>query len=156
MKNIHISEVISRKELSILNENDSLNTYLNLDKQEAQDHYILNDFNILTGIINEKAVLQFISPMLCLIDQQKGNNLMKGLKEIPVSSIANKSFTALNINDNLSDILVLFAQTTEKTLPVVDELGQLSGNVTIQSVLNRLSFDAEISDLFREKTLQVI
>lgn len=156
MKDIHISEVINRKKLSTLNENDSLNTYLNLEKKEAKDHYILNDQNILTGIINEKAVLQFISPMLFLLDQQKGNQLMKEIKDIPVSSIANKSFTALNIDDNLSEILILFAQTTEKTLPVVDEKGQLSGNVKIQNVLKRLTFNEECSDLFREKILQVI
>lgn len=156
MKDINISEIISRKELPILNENDSLNTYLYMAKQQTNDHYILNNQNILTGIINENVVLQFISPMLLLLDQQKGKHFMNELKNIPVSRIANKDFTTLDLDDKLSDILVLFAQTSEKTLPVVDKNGKFTGNVSVENVLNRLTFNSTYSDLFRENILQAI
>jgi predicted transcriptional regulator len=156
MKNTHISEIISQNKLTILSDQDTLNTFLSLDKKNSANCYVVNNQNVLKGVVNEKTVLQFISPMLPLLDQQNNSSFMKKLGNVPLSSLINKSFKTLTMKNSLSDVLQDLTNTSQDALAVVNGEGKLMGEVTINSVLNSLGSKNMFQENKRENVLQAV
>jgi Mg/Co/Ni transporter MgtE len=153
-KQIH--EMMSREKLNCLSESDSLHSFLSRKEKKTANCYIVDHQNTLKGILSEKTVLQFIAPMLPLLDEQHTISLMEKLKSIPLSDLIDQNFKALSLTNTLSEILQDLTTSSHEALAVVDSHGRLLGEVTISSLLAFLNSKNSCVEKSRSKFLKVV
>lgn len=154
MLNTNISEIMNQENLCTFAADDTVNTFLS--SVHKNNSYLVDSQNNLTGVINEQNYLQFLSPMLPLLERETSDVFMERLGDVPVSAIAEKNYAALNRNSTLSETIQELVQAKQPALPVVDEHGKLIGEVTYNSVISLLGSNDKGRSSYADKNLRVV
>jgi len=143
MNNTYISEIMSREKLPVLKDSETLNAFFNMGTRSRSNCYIVNRDNILQGMIDDRAVLEYTAPLMAIVDRKNSRNLMERIRNIPLSDIAVKPGRTLNLESTLHEVLQHLHVESRSALPVLDDRGTLLGEITITSVFQKLDSDEE-------------
>lgn len=136
MKNTHISEIMSSKELNTLNIRDTLNSLNPL--RDWAGAYVVDDENVLKGRIDKRRLLGFMGPSLMIIDGRNRQAFLDRVLSLSMDDVMEYLPEALDLNSSFADILQAFESAQRESLPVVDQERHLVGEVSCGSVLEHL------------------
>jgi Mg/Co/Ni transporter MgtE len=152
MKNTHITEIMSRKELNVLKINDCLNSLDSL--QDCVGAYVVDDENVLKGRIDKRRLLEFMGSSLMIIDGKSRQAFLERVCSLTMDDVMEYFPEALSLNSGFADILQKFESAERESLPVVDQERRLIGEVSCGSILDYLgrrddSVQAESAGILR-------
>lgn len=138
MKNTHITELLSNKELNTVSADDTLKILLNnqLRDSTSTNYYMLDENDVLRGIISERHLIRYLGGYIPFVDQKGLNQFLDNIETVRISDIMEKEFTSISVDSFLTDIIPLIDDCCGE-IPVVDAHGRLLGEVTAQSILQR-------------------
>ena len=137
MKHTHISEIMSKEKLAVLNKDETLGDFFRI-RGTGSNCYIVNEDNVLQGVIDDRAILKYTAPLMAIVDQNNSRNLMDRIRNIPLSEIVEKSPSPLNLKSKIHEILQILHLESCSALPVLDDNGVLIGEITITSIFEKM------------------
>lgn len=138
MKYTHITELLSDKELNIVSRIDTLSVLLNnkLRDSTSTNYYLLDESDILCGIISERQLIQYLGGYIPFIDKTGLDNFLDNIESVLISDVMETEFKTITVDSALIDIIPLL-EDCHGEIPVVDSKGRLLGEVTAQSIIQR-------------------
>lgn len=136
MKYTHITEILSNKELNTVTADDTLTILLNnqLRDSTSTNYYMLDDRDVLCGIISERHLIQYLGGYIPFVDKTGLNNFLDNIESVRIADVMEREFNSISVDSYLTDIIPLMDENCGE-IPVVDAKGRLLGEVTSQSIL---------------------
>ena len=136
MKNTHITEIMSRKELNTVNINDNLNSFSSF--QDCGGTYVVDEKNVLKGRVDKLRLLEFMGPSLMIIEGSNRQAFLERVRALAMDDVMEYFPETLNLNSSFAEVLQKIESAGRESLPVTDKDGHLIGEVSCSSILDYL------------------
>jgi Mg/Co/Ni transporter MgtE len=140
MKNIYLSEISDPRETICFPINASLKDLLIplMENWRIHHFYLVDDQNRLQGVLKKSRLLEFLTPIYCLVERDFNPVLDDRLSQTRASDLLDKTFPRLLPNQTLPEAMALFIEHDQDYLPLVDKKDRFRGEISTDNLLKLL------------------
>lgn len=143
MRNIHITELMTKRNLSVFPLDSSLKQLIGTIRKgwKINLFYLVDSEGRLKGIIPRKKILEYLCPFFYMVEKEQLESLDTMIGSVEAIKLAEPEFSSLTMDKNLPDALNALLLSDHTTLPVLDFEGKLLGEITEDTLLGTLSLE---------------
>ncbi len=137
MKNIFVSEILSDRDLPVLNIDASFAELISLMKTRGKTHhcYLTDHEGTLKGAVLLKDILEYLSPYFLLTGRDQMDNLSEILEHVPLKDLIRTDIPAVPLNNTLPEVLEKLMLSGLSAIPVVNHENKAVGEITCEQII---------------------
>ena len=137
MKNIFVSEILSKRDLPVLNIDASFAELIALVKTRGNTPqcYMADDEGTLKGVVLLKDVLEYLSPYYLMTGRDQMGNLADALENVSLKELIRKDIPAVTLDQSLPEVLEKLLLSGLPAIPVITRENNMVGEITCEQLI---------------------
>lgn len=107
------------------------------DGETVEYYYLKDSEGLLQSVVEIKDVLEFLAPYILFIDGDNVDMLRDTVGQVPLKTLARKSYPALSLHRELPEILQALFSAGASAIPMTKENQVVIGEMTLAQLLKK-------------------